>query len=388
MYELAISIGSNLLLDIPLVFFSAVAFYLTAALLVVPIIRKYLSKVFDAPTPTGNMSLAAIDVFRGLAALWVACFHTWQWLSPNNDEMGKLAIIKLGNKGVPIFVVMSGFLIYRSLRDRYTPADLIAYSKRRFLRIYPLYFATICALFLLGYLNFDFRALAEVLMLRAFGYPAFVTPPAWSLYVEVVFYMILPVWMFIFRGSMVAAVVAFGLSCLVMEPREFALIKYFFIGIVAAEVYGRGLIQRHCTLIIMMMAGLGLFLIDLYFRSRFDAIGSLIGLGRPNDYSITLGVAFCLILIASIQLQFVAKLCVYPLRFLGVISYSLFLWHGFIISANTQLRFNGLGGLSGNAQLNLHGNVATLFFVYIPSFVFLAALSYAFIERPFYRFRR
>jgi peptidoglycan/LPS O-acetylase OafA/YrhL len=387
MYELVIGIGSNLLLNIPLVFFSAIAFYLTAGLLLFPVIRKYLGKVFDSPTPTDNMSLAAIDVFRGMAALWVACFHTWQWLSPNNDEMGKLAIIKLGNKGVPIFVVMSGFLIYRSLRERYTSADLIAYSKRRFLRIYPLYFATICALFFLGYLDFDSRALAEVLMLRAFGYPVFVTPPAWSLYVEVVFYMILPVWMFIFRGSLVAAIVAFGLSCLVIEPREFALIKYFFLGIAAAEVYRRGLIQRSCMLLMIMITGFGLFIADLYFRSRFDVIGSLIGLGRPNDYSITLGIAFCLILIASIQLQFVAKLCVYPLRFLGVISYSIFLWHGFIISANTQLRFNSLGGLSGSAQLNFHGDVTTLFFVYIPSFVFLGALSYAFIERPFYRFR-
>src|SRR6185369_15911702 len=104
------------------------------------------------PAPTTKSTLAPIDAFRGLAALWVAAYHYWQWPQPYFDDAARwLPVIRLGDKAVPVFVILSGFLIWRSVRSIRDGADLTRYMQNRFLRLYPLYAVVTLVVFVAGF---------------------------------------------------------------------------------------------------------------------------------------------------------------------------------------------------------------------------------------------
>ena len=122
----------------PLMMTAAFAFYASLAVwLALPSARRKINAFLSMPEPSHHNRLPALDGVRGLAALWVALFHVWQWTQPTF------------NKG------------------------------RRFLRIYPLYFVSaMLALALFPPSNLSFgRVVSEILMLRSFGYPLVLT--AW-----------------------------------------------------------------------------------------------------------------------------------------------------------------------------------------------------------------
>ncbi len=98
-----------------------------------------------------------LDGLRFFAVLMVMIAHwlQWQWGNPI------VKAIPFGH-GVILFFVLSGFLITRILltyKDRYTELNLnksqliLQFYKRRFLRIFPLYYALILFLFILNFEN-------------------------------------------------------------------------------------------------------------------------------------------------------------------------------------------------------------------------------------------
>ena len=68
--------------------------------------------------------------------------------------------------------------------------------------------------------------------------------------------------------------------------------------------------------------------------------------------------------------------------------YSIFLWHGFIILADTPIRFDGLGGIAGRMTIHSDNGMGTFIGVYAPAVLLYSAVSYAVIERPFRRVGR
>ena len=78
----------------------------------------------------------------------------------------------------------------------------------------------------------------------------------------------------------------------------------------------------------------------------------------------------------------------YPWRFLAVISYSVFVWHGFLIIADFPVAFDGRGGARFLAAMPQSGPIWTLPLVVLPALLMVGALSYAMIERPFLLLRR
>lgn len=104
--------------------------------------------------------------------------------------------------------------------------------------------------------------------------------------------------------------------------------------------------------------------------------------------NLLLGLSFSFLLLGVIKFPPAYKIMsLYPLRFLGMISYSIFMWHSFIITANTSLRFSENGGLQGSPILGWEGGLATLLLLYFPAFIFFSSVSFLFIEKPFYKFR-
>lgn len=96
--------------------------------------------------------IPALDALRGIAVLLVLARHASAVDAPSGVLSAPLfAGMRAGWIGVDIFFALSGFLITGILIDtRGSPGYLRTFYARRTLRIFPLYFAVLGVLFLLG----------------------------------------------------------------------------------------------------------------------------------------------------------------------------------------------------------------------------------------------
>lgn len=348
----------------------ALVFWFGAVIAVFPFYREQIKKLLLFPASTHQSHLASLDALRGLAALWIAVFHTWQWPRPAFNSASELApFIVEGDKAVPIFVTLSGLLIYRSLIKVSDFDQLREYVNRRFLRIFPVYLATvIVSCIAIGPFNTAIPssqyAISEMFMLRSLGPTLFANPQAWSLYVEVLFYALIPIFVITTRkrpllwAIIALAVFSFGVA---REPRELWLWKYFCFGIIAAEIISRWKMNAHAA---SLMGVVGIF---------FIVTGNLHWLGP----------GVLILIVGAVQSPlFRCVFEIFPLRMLGTISYSLFMWHSFLIVANFPVTFDGKGFLLTIGIIHSVPVWYMLVFV-IPALISSATLSYLLIERPF-----
>ncbi len=185
-----------------------------------------------APAPAPGAHHPALDGLRGVAVLLVLAFH----LLHAEGEGGAVERVLLGATrsgwaGVDLFFVLSGFLITGILLDaRGSPGYFRAFYARRVLRIFPLYYAYLAALFLLVPLlvpSLDVKResqgwlwtyLGNVLFARAGGFEASpYTGHFWSLAVEEQFYLAWPVLVLLLPRRRLA------LLCVALVGAAFAL---------------------------------------------------------------------------------------------------------------------------------------------------------------------
>lgn len=147
-----------------------------------------------------------LDGVRALAALGVLIFHCAVSTGFSRVDHGNLnfllAMLKnLGNFGVAVFFVLSGYLLFREFVRKIlfdgTRTPLPHYFERRFLRIYPAYWVALVGLVLVAGApsvsggEFGLLTLTE----RHFSSKLFTgLGVAWTLYIEVVFYVFLPIY--------------------------------------------------------------------------------------------------------------------------------------------------------------------------------------------------
>lgn len=150
-------------------------------------------------------------VLRGLAALSVVIYHCQNYLRPNlhnNITAFGLDITWLfvpdGKMPVVIFFTLSGYLMFKafvSKRYHLTLKSILDFYKSRAKRILPLYYfiAFFFVIFITPKLIYDPQfqyILRDIILFNYSGDTAFVTP-FWSLSVEVQFYLLVPVLIFI-----------------------------------------------------------------------------------------------------------------------------------------------------------------------------------------------
>jgi len=138
-----------------------------------------------------------LDGVRGVAALAVLAYH----LRPNGCSFGK---VNLGWAAVNLFMVLSGYLITAIVLDRRRePSFLRTFYARRGLRIWPIYYLTLLVFVVIdpflprpfgwGNVPYYLVYLQNTLLARPFSVPF---NPAldhtWSLAVEEQFYLIWP----------------------------------------------------------------------------------------------------------------------------------------------------------------------------------------------------
>lgn len=352
----------------------------------------------------GRRRYGLLDGLRAIAALMVVGYHVhtmpvpgtaWLW-----DGGAQL------NAGVAVFFVLSGFLLYRPfvaarLTGSRTPS-IRRYLTRRVLRVVPGYWVAITALGLLLPLYVPvftgdwpiFYGLAQTWVPgRTFDGLS----PAWSLSVEAAFYLVLPLY-------------AAGAQRLLrhLSPRAQARAELAGLGLLAvaalvlrATAFDRGdgplgfLLWSLLGHLDWFAAGLALAVVSVLWEGRAPravrlverfpgacwagALVVFVGLGfvhgSPGDVVHILTIPFALLLVlpavfgderSGVPRRFLRWA---PIRWLGVISYGIFLW-------NEPLASFAIAHGWGRA-----GEIP-LFLLVTAAATALGALSFYLVERP------
>lgn len=305
----------------------------------------------------------ALTGLRGIAAGWVLVFHLWQFMGGPRLAIGPIDLTPLaarGHLGVDLFFVLSGYLIggaWVIARLGGPAVPVGAFWKRRFLRVFPAYWAQWLVLALLAWwsanafpLNATDALLSATLTFNLVQNDAALNAVWWSLPVEWDFYLAAPLmaWLFATRRTLppwlMALVVAsvmlraamwwsvhtYGIDAIGFYRWVIQLpgrLDQFALGMLAAHALaqGRGGSER-----LLLLAGsiATLVLVWLVHRAGNVVDGAI---APWLFFQFTLfGCAFTALMAAAalsrtraVQLIFANR----PLVFLGTISYSLYLWH-------------------------------------------------------------
>jgi peptidoglycan/LPS O-acetylase OafA/YrhL len=166
--------------------------------------------------PSYGRRLAGVEGLRAAAAFSIVLFHVWLDASPDRDTVDIGYVTRFLPDlafGVTLFFTLSGFLLYRPFAAALMRAeprpDIRAYLRNRALRILPAYwFILVVSAVLLrtvlvrnvdgdlvpGGITSPLALLKHLLLLQHYdpGTVATGIGPSWSLAVEVVFYLVLP----------------------------------------------------------------------------------------------------------------------------------------------------------------------------------------------------
>jgi len=140
-----------------------------------------------------NRKLQNLQILRGISAILVCCYHSRNFL--NGDIQFGEIFFKRGNLGVPIFFIISGFIMVYTTKE--LPSNTFKNVKdfllKRIIRVVPLYY--LCTILFLLITNLDnFIDDGFVRVIKVFLFiPIGKWPPltvGWTLNYEIFFYLI------------------------------------------------------------------------------------------------------------------------------------------------------------------------------------------------------
>jgi peptidoglycan/LPS O-acetylase OafA/YrhL len=358
-----------------------------------------MKQLFARPVrkEAGNADrLDFLDTLRGLAAIYVVCFHVVYMPEPNLPApVWLLPAIEAGATGVALFFVLSVFsLCYTMPRHEATSSPLTSFYIHRIFRILPLLYFWLLVMVSRDWLRPDHRYSlpelgANVLVLFNF-FPKWqggIVTASWTIGVEMVFYAIFPfAWYALRRRAwrwlailllgagcwFGATAMAFGLSWMGAPMGFFYHLPVFVIGFGTYFVWQTFFRTRkpgHHRAIGQVMCALGL---AIGFSTTYGMLPAVLASRGWYD----LAVSYSLILL-GLSLWSPAFVVNRVTSLLGVMSFSIYLAHPIVIS-----RMHGVyervyaSGVGGGAALGA-SIVATLM-VLLP----LSWLTYRLIELP------
>jgi peptidoglycan/LPS O-acetylase OafA/YrhL len=327
------------------------------------------SRTPAAAPPDNPATFPAIDLLRALAALLVLVYHVtvlgkWEGV----PQHGVWLAFHRGWVGVDLFFVISGFVIAWSALNGYAaqgPAFRWPFAQRRFWRIVPLYyFTSLIFLFLVqpALLAIPADKLATHVLSHLFfvhnlapGTFGSINGVAWSVGLEVQFYLLMLLitpWLArvnAYRGLLMAAVLALAyryLTTRVLVPglpdtdvheqlvaatQLPGVIDQFACGMFLALALRRreGLAHRWLTVgwrnfgFWLVLAGVLLWAsLKLHLTYTYWDRAAMIVFWRPL---LTLGMAG--LVAAAVTFPWASIRLLAPLRYVGEISYGIYLWH-------------------------------------------------------------
>ena len=375
----------------------------------------------NSPADQGRHYVASLTGLRGIAALFVFIFH-YSYFNPgirldlSIPVIGKALQFPLafGFAGVDLFFVLSGFLLAlpftRATLSRSAHPPLIQYYKRRLLRVFPAYYAQLAIILIVGAWFITWKPLngisllAHLLMFFNMGWDP-VRPIVgiwWTLPVELSFYLVLPFiasfmrpgrWMvFLLAGILLSMLYRiWSVDHFAAEPGDAVFLAAsllpgalpeFLLGASAAMIvqkFDLQAIKRPTAWILDGIFLAGVILANVWFWKVMLPYGSIFWSGHWSMViaPLALGLPLSMIVISlywgsRIGSLLFANPVVY---FLGLISYSLYLWHFVVLQQ--------AGVIFGEAYTSMQG--LPKFLLSMALVVLVSTLSYLLFERPFFR---
>jgi peptidoglycan/LPS O-acetylase OafA/YrhL len=291
--------------------------------------------------------LEFIDALRGIAALGVLVAHfSGRMVLPEWAAFGA----HLGTLGVPLFFVLSGFVITMSVGDRLITRSFFGrFALRRSLRLDPPYFASILVLLIIGAFGAPYGANQDLPTLGGFFAHLFylqdllgvapLSPVYWSLCLEVQFYLFLLVGLALLQSG--RGVV----QSLASKPVQFLVVA----SLLLSYLCRREGIANGSFIPMWFCFGLGMI---TYWCSRgwfprapllvLLPAGMIVGVIFSDYWVITACLSSALILLAAHRDSF-DWLSGATFQFFGRISYSLYLTHNIFgwYALSVALKFMG-----------------------------------------------
>ncbi len=369
--------------------------------------------------------LRVLTGVRGWAAIWVFMYHAWAYAKhpPLVVNLFGLPVeltplFSMGIAGVTIFFVLSGFLLATPFAQwqagqRERP-PLGRYLFRRVMRVFPAYYVQLALLVLLAWWTSgespiqDIGALVRHLLMLFMPPPLGVEPSInmvwWTLPIEFGFYLALPFLTFMLRPKLglwlllgcLAAMylwrhgVVVRLADAPLQMRVHAAYQLpgsmdaFGMGMMAGVLHANrprlpAWLLPSAGSSVPGLLGIALVLSAIYWlpgkRAEYWSDSLIFYTWTP---ALSLGIAA--VLLAGVggsgvlQRIFGNRYMV----FLGLISYSLYLWHLPVLTWLAAASW--YPGLTG-------GHLAWILALALPTSLTIAILSYLGVERPFMRLR-
>lgn len=390
--------------------------------------RRSPVAAFLLPLDNGAQEIRALDGLRAVAAMSIVFYHALRTVNFQNRTINQQTgnIYFYLSTGVHLFFVLSGFLLFlpyaRALLQNRPLPSAARFYQRRAMRILPAYWV---ALTILAWLPTSEHTLplgagtiiTHILMIHDM-FPDFnrdLEGPFWTLAVEVQFYLLLPLLAVVLarvmgvsrsRGRLVGGILlllalALGVRALdmilakevpasvgnglvsafvqVTMGTQGKYLEVFCLGMLCSAIYvmtvemdgfSRARQRSHAWLLLLL--GAVVIVILALPHSQLGSVPTMVVALGDLSNALFVGVGYSILLLAilwgSLSIRWAFGLA--PIRFIGHISYSLYLWHLPLL----------------HAMIPIFAVVPVVMRV-ISAFG-IAYLSYQLVERPFLKRRR
>lgn len=333
-----------------------------------------------------------LDALRFVAFFAVFLFHATRGLK-KTGPLG--ALCDAGAYGMCVFFILSSYLITTLLvreRVKFGKIHVRAFYLRRALRIWPLYFAFLGVNYVAGHFVYALsmetpRLLAFLFMMgnwyvASAGFGTSPIYPLWSISLEEQFYLVWPALVSASRRFLLwasCALVPVSLACIYVLCRHgaapdqiwvnsFAQFQFFACGSLLAICEGKTSLSEHAGRgLLLLAAGLGAWWAieaSFHLKAKSEIVSAA---ALTAGYA---AVALSCVAILYGVLLIPGRFVPAWLRYLGKISYGLYVFHKFCLDHATRTH-----NWAANAALALAATIVC------------AAVSYRFLEKPFLRLK-
>ena len=377
----------------------------------------------SSPKIKTGVRVPELDGLRGLAIL-IVLFHHYVFIAVRPEDGWLATLVRLvaplSWSGVDLFFVLSGYLIGGILLDqRDTEYYFRTFYIRRICRIFPFYFLWLALFFILpGVLSprwHQIGALFATEGIPKWSYVCFVQnfhmagtgmlgaswlAPTWSLAIEEQFYLLAPltIWLIPVRKlplvllALTLCVPAFRVYLYLWHPGIFEYVLLpcradtLLMGILCAcwvrNETSRRWLEKHpdrlYLALLVLLAGAGYLTAVAHAQRSFDGLTSFEMVSFGYSWIALLYACLLLIVVTRKQGVFVHLTRFTPLRYLGIISYSVYLMHMAINSLVHDLILGQEPHL-----INLSSGMVT--FLALLFTLLLATFSWHYFEKPILR---
>lgn len=331
-----------------------------------------------------------LESLRGLAALLVVVYHMPNWYDP----FYRSPIVRNGHGAVEFFFVLSGFVLYHSYGLRIPDLRALKrFTLLRFGRLYPVHFVFAMAFFgielakLMGGMGGAnspssmkslLRALVEnLLLVQGLGLApreVFLNFPSWSISTEFYTYLIFGVaaWLLSRRSFVVFSLLLTATCCGVLTVAAQRIgethqllrcVAGFFLGCLTRIAYANMKpwnSKMDWTLLLLLVSAVFL---NIGWEDRLDAW----------QIAFPLSVSVILTLLLTPPALSHRMLASRPFRWLGEISYSLYMCHALVLYLARHALHVG--------QLSLPAAIA-LYIAVVGAVILTGWITYRLVEQP------